>query len=53
MKIKNGKIVEATHAELFDYYLTRDWDTVMSFPEYMRRCKENGTKIIEKEGGQE
>ena len=52
MKIVDGKIVEATRDEMFDYYLTRDWDTVMPFAEFMRRCEENGTKITyKKEGG--
>lgn len=45
MKVENNKIVEATRDELFDYYLTRDWDSVMSFPEFARRCEEHGTKI--------
>lgn len=46
MKVEKGKIVECTEAELFEYYLTRGWDDIFSFPDYMRRCIENGTKVI-------
>lgn len=49
MKVKNGKIVEATEDELFTNYLKRGLDDVMSFPEYLKRCKELGTKVIEEE----
>ncbi len=52
MKIVDGKIAEATRYEMFDYYLTRDWDTVMSFAEFLRRCEENGTKVLKPEGGE-
>ena len=45
MTVINGKIAEATRDELFDYYLTRDWDTVMPFREWLRQCEEHGTKI--------
>ena len=49
MKIKNGKIVEATESELYDYYLTREWFEVYSFPHYKRLCKELGAKIVDEE----
>ena len=49
MKIKNGKIVEATESELFDYYLSRGFDDFMSFTFYMKRCEDLGTVIIGKE----
>lgn len=49
MKIEHGKIAEATRLEMFDYYLTREFDLVMSFPDFLRRCEENGTKITDKE----
>lgn len=51
MKIVDEKIAEATRDEMFDYYLTRDWDTVMPFAEFLRRCEENGTKITDKKEG--
>ena len=51
MKIVDGKIAEATRDEMFDYFLTRDWDTVMSFAEFLRSCEENGTKILDKKEG--
>lgn len=49
MKIKNGKIAEATEAELFNYYLSRGLDDLMSFKFYMERCESLGTVITEKE----
>ena len=49
MKIKNGKIVEATELELYDYYLAREWFEVYSFPHYKRLCKALGMKIVDKE----
>ena len=51
MKVVDGKIVEATRAEMFDYYITRDFDDVMSFSEFLRRCEENGTKVTDKKEG--
>ena len=46
MKIEDGKIVEATENELFDYYLTRCWDDIMSFPEFLERMKRSGCKVL-------
>ena len=47
----DGKIAEATRDEMFDYYLSREFDDVMSFAEFLRRCEENGTKITDKKEG--
>ena len=47
MKVENGKIVQATESELFLTYLRREYDDIMSFPEYKRRCIEQGTEVIE------
>ena len=52
MKIVDGKIAEATRDEMFDYFLARDWDTVMPFADFLRRCEENGTKITDKGEGE-
>lgn len=49
MKIKDGKIVEATESELFDYYISRGFDDIMSFKFYMERCESLGTVITKKE----
>lgn len=51
MKIVDEKIAEATCDEMFEYYLSRNFDDVMSFPEFLRRCEENGTKITDKKEG--
>lgn len=51
MTIENNKIVAATRDELFSYYLTREWDQIMSFRDFMRKCEENGTKTLKQEGG--
>ena len=50
MKVENGKITETTEAELYEYYLTRDWFELYDFQRYVRLCKENGTRITD-EGG--
>lgn len=49
MKVENGKIVQATESELFLIYLRREYDNIMSFPEYKRRCIEQGTKVVGEE----
>lgn len=46
MKIKNGKIVQATESELFDHYLKSGFDEIMSFIDYKRKCETLGTKIV-------
>ena len=47
MEIKDGKIIEATDLELFEYWLKR-WSDIYSYTEYKSRCEELGTKVIEK-----
>lgn len=49
MKIKNGKIVEATESELFGHYLKVGFDDVMSFIDFKRKCEIAGTKILDEE----
>ena len=46
MEIKNGKISKATEEELFEFYLSRGWDEIMSFTDYVRRCEMNGTIVL-------
>lgn len=46
MKIENDKIIQATEDELYSYWLTRGWDDVFSFPEYMQRMKNAGCEVI-------
>ena len=47
MKVKRGKIIEATRDELFDYYLSRELDDIYTFLDYVELMKNAGTKIIE------
>lgn len=47
MKIKDGKIAEATEAELFEHYLKSEFDDLMPFAEYKKQFIKLGTKIIE------
>lgn len=47
MTIEQGKITECTVEELMDYYLTRDYDLVISFIEFKRRFRECGCIIRE------
>jgi hypothetical protein len=49
MKVKNGKIVEATEDELFGYWLKAEFCEIMSLGEFKKRCVELGTKVIEEE----
>lgn len=49
MKVENNKIVEATEDELFDVYLERGLDDIMSFTAYKEAIKRNGCVIISKE----
>ena len=46
MKIVNGKIVEATENELYEEYLRREWDLIMSFNDYKTAMKSAGCKIV-------
>lgn len=50
MKIDNGKIVEATTMELYKRYLQEDYDSFMTFMEYMWRMENSGCKIVEEKG---
>lgn len=50
MKVKYGKIVEATEEELFSRYLHSGMDDIMSFYTYIAICEAHGTTIINKEG---
>lgn len=51
MKIDNGKIIEATAAELFSKWLDEDWCEIMSFPEYLEKVKKLGTKVVDGNNG--
>lgn len=46
MKIENGKIVEATENELFEYYLARGYDDIMMFSDFLWSIRKAGVKII-------
>ena len=37
MTVENGKIVKITENELFDLYIDRGMDEIMSFPSYKER----------------
>lgn len=45
----NGKITEATAAEMFRQYLKAGWDDLMDFNEFCRLCVDAGTKITDME----
>lgn len=48
MTITQGKITEATEAELFEYYLKTGYDDILPFDEYANKCIHQGTKITER-----
>lgn len=45
MKIKDGKIIEATNNELIEHWI-KHWTTFYSYPEYRHLCESRGTKIV-------
>lgn len=47
MKIENGKIVEATTAELYERYLRQELENIMTFPEYKSQMERSGCKVKE------
>lgn len=49
MKTKNNVIIEATMLELMEIYIDRKIFESMPFHEFVRRCRMNGTKVIENE----
>lgn len=53
MQIKNGKIVEITDDELFELYLKREMDDIMSFNDYIRAFERVGCKVIETQSSRE
>lgn len=46
MKIENNKIVEATENELFEYYLNREYDDIMTFSDFLWSMRKAGVRII-------
>ena len=51
MTVQDGRIAEATEDELFALYLAREWDEVVSFPDFLRACREKGIVIVDEEDG--
>ena len=49
MKVENGKIVEATEAELLRLYLDRGYDDCMDFYEYLYRMEKVGCVVKEED----
>lgn len=45
MKIENGKIIEATTAELYDRYLRQELENIMTFPEFTRAMENDGCVV--------
>lgn len=46
MKITDNKITEATESELYDYYISRGYDTLVDFITYYNSMVSAGVKII-------
>lgn len=46
MKVSDGKIVEITETELFDLWLERGMDDLLSFPDYIRSFQSAGCKVL-------
>lgn len=45
MTVENDKIIKITEKELFDLYLKRGMDEIMSFPYYKERFKAAGCVV--------
>jgi hypothetical protein len=46
MRIVDGKIIEATEDELFSYWLSRGYDDIMSFPQFIMAMINNGVIVL-------
>ena len=49
MKVECGKIIKCTENELFDYYLTRNFDDIFSFKDFKQKIIKAGTVVIDEE----
>ena len=47
MKTENGKIIEATNAELYERWLQQGLENIMTFPEYLHQMESAGCKVTE------
>ena len=45
MKIENGRIVEATTAELYERWLNQGLENIMTFPEYVYQMEREGCVV--------
>ena len=45
MKLDEGRILEATLAELRKLYITDEYYKIMSFDQFIQQCKQSGTQI--------
>lgn len=49
MIVENGKIIEATRDELYNQWLTGDWDEIVTFPDFLLTMERMGVKITKGE----
>ena len=49
MEIKDNKIIRATKNELFEIYLDRGFDDIMSFEDYVRNMVRHGCELVDDE----
>ena len=47
MKSDEGKILEATTAELYKIYMHEEYFTLMSFCNFVESCKRQGATIVD------
>lgn len=50
MKVDNGIIVEATREELRSYWLSRGFDDVYPFDDFVDAMRDAGTKVVDEDG---
>ena len=49
MKVVDGEIKEATESELCDYWLSRGWCDIYSFPDFKARMELLGVNVTAEE----
>lgn len=46
MIVENGKIIEATRDEIYNFWLTEEWEEIITFPDFLRAMERVGVKIV-------
>jgi hypothetical protein len=47
VKIENGKIIEVTRTEIYNFWLAGEWEEIITFLDFLRAIEQAGVKIVE------